>query len=82
MRNRILALVALGVALGAPIAAQAQTGITVGRAPAVVYEGPTIAVDQRPAWPRPWRQPWRPASGRSSQNSWGAPCGPPARLSP
>ena len=50
MRNRILALAALGVALGAPIAAQAQTGITVGRAPVVVDEGPTIAVEQRPAF--------------------------------
>jgi Protein of unknown function (DUF1236) len=50
MRNRILAVAALGVALGAPIAAQAQTGITVGRAPVVVDEGPTIAVEQRPAF--------------------------------
>jgi hypothetical protein len=50
MRNRILALAALGVALGAPIAAQAQTGITVGRAPVVVDGGPTIAVEQRPAF--------------------------------
>ncbi len=50
MRNRILALAALGVAFAAPIAAQAQTGITVGRAPAVVDGGPTIAVEQRPAF--------------------------------
>jgi hypothetical protein len=50
MRNRILALAALGVALGTPIAASAQTGITVGRAPVVVDSGPTIAVEQRPAF--------------------------------
>jgi hypothetical protein len=50
MRNRILALVALGVALSAPIAAQAQTDVTVGRAPAVIDSGPTIAVEQRPAF--------------------------------
>jgi hypothetical protein len=50
MRNRILALAALGVALSAPIAAQAQTDVTVGRAPAVVDSGPTIAVEQRPAF--------------------------------
>jgi hypothetical protein len=50
MRNRILALAALGVALGSPIAAQAQTGITVGRAPVVVDSGPSIAVEERPAF--------------------------------
>lgn len=50
MRNRILALAALAAALGSPVAAQAQTGITVGRAPAVVEGGPTIAVEQRPAF--------------------------------
>jgi hypothetical protein len=50
MRNRILALAALGVALGAPIAASAQSGVTVGRAPVVVDSGPTIAVEQRPAF--------------------------------
>jgi hypothetical protein len=50
MRNRILALAALGVALGSPIAAQAQNGITVGRAPVVVDSGPAIAVEQRPAF--------------------------------
>ncbi|MBR0726398.1 DUF1236 domain-containing protein [Bradyrhizobium manausense] len=50
MRNRILALAALAAAIGSPVAAPAQTGITVGRAPAVVDNGPTIAVEQRPAF--------------------------------
>ena len=50
MRNRILALVALAAAIGSPLAAQAQSGVTVGRAPAVVDTGPTIAVEQRPAF--------------------------------
>jgi hypothetical protein len=50
MRNRILALAALAAAIGSPVAAQAQTGITVGRAPVVVDSGPTIAVEQRPAF--------------------------------
>jgi hypothetical protein len=50
MRNRILALAALAAAIGSPVAAQAQTGITVGRAPVVVDEGPAIAVEQRPAF--------------------------------
>jgi hypothetical protein len=50
MRNRILALAALAAALGSPVAAQAQTGITVGRAPTVIDSGPTITVEQRPAF--------------------------------
>ncbi len=50
MRNSILALAALGVAIGAPVAAQAQADVTIGRAPAVVERGPTIAVEQRPAF--------------------------------
>jgi hypothetical protein len=50
MRNRILALAALGAALGTPMAASAQSGVTVGRAPVVVDGGPTIAVEQRPAF--------------------------------
>ena len=50
MRNRILALAALAAAIGSPVAAQAQTAVTVGRAPAVVDSGPTIAVEQRPAF--------------------------------
>ncbi len=49
MRNSILALAALGVAIGAPVAAQAQD-VTIGRAPAIVERGPTIAVEQRPAF--------------------------------
>jgi hypothetical protein len=50
MRNRIFALAALGIALGTPIAASAQSSITVGRAPVVVDSGPTIAVEPRPAF--------------------------------
>ena len=51
MRNRILALAALCAAISSPLAAQAQTGITVGRAPPVVVDSsPTIAVEQRPAF--------------------------------
>jgi len=50
MRNSILALAALGVAIGAPVAAQAQAAVTIGRAPASVERSPTIAVEQRPAF--------------------------------
>ena len=50
MRNRILALAALAAAISSPLAAQAQTSVTVGRAPAVVDSAPTIAVEQRPAF--------------------------------
>ena len=50
MRNRILALAALAAAIGSPLAAQAQSSVTVGRAPVVVDSGPTIAVEQRPAF--------------------------------
>jgi hypothetical protein len=50
MRNRILALAALAAAIGSPLAAQAQSSVTVGRAPVVVESGPTIAVEQRPAF--------------------------------
>jgi Protein of unknown function (DUF1236) len=54
MRNRILAIAAIAGAIGAPIAAQAQSEITTG----VVRGGPVIvnddvdgiAVDQRPAF--------------------------------
>ncbi len=52
MRMRILAIAALGVAISAPIAAQAQ-GVTVGVAPGpgvAVTESEGIAVDQRPAF--------------------------------
>jgi hypothetical protein len=50
MRNRILALAALCVAIGSPLAVQAQSEVTVGRAPVVVEGGPAIAVEQRPAF--------------------------------
>ena len=50
MRNRFLALAALAAAIGSPLAAQAQSGVTVGRAPAVVDSEPTIAADQRLAF--------------------------------
>ena len=52
MRTRIFAIAALGVAIGAPIAAQAQ-GVTVGVAPGpgvAVTESEGIAVAQRPAF--------------------------------
>ena len=50
MRNRILALAALCVAIGSPIAAQAQSGVTVGRGPVVIDSSASIAVEQRPAF--------------------------------
>ncbi len=50
IRDRILALAALGVAIGTPVAAQAQADVTIGRAPAVVERGPTIITEQRPAF--------------------------------
>lgn len=50
MRNRILALATIAAAIGSPLAAQAQSGVTVGRAPAVIDGGPTIAVEHRPAF--------------------------------
>jgi hypothetical protein len=53
MRTRIFAIAALAVAMGAPIAAQAQTSVTVGIAPGpgvAVTESGGIAVDQRPAF--------------------------------
>jgi hypothetical protein len=50
MRTRILALAALAATIGSPLAAQAQTSVTVGRAPVVVDGGPAIAVEQRPAF--------------------------------
>jgi hypothetical protein len=50
MRNRILAVAALGVAIGAPVAAYAQADVTIGRAPVVVERGAGIAVEQRPAF--------------------------------
>ena len=55
MRNRIFAIAAIAGALGAPIAAQAQsemtTGIVRGGGPMIINEEVDgIAVDQRPAF--------------------------------
>jgi len=54
MRNRILAIAAIAVAVGAPIAAQAQSDMTTGavRGQTVVVDpnAAGIAVDQRPAF--------------------------------
>jgi hypothetical protein len=54
MRNRILAIAAVAGAIGAPIAAQAQSEITTGvvRGGSVVVEEDVdgIAIDQRPAF--------------------------------
>jgi Protein of unknown function (DUF1236) len=48
MRNRILAIAALAAAIGAPVAAQAQSEITTGAV--IVGDDVGIAVDQRPAF--------------------------------
>src|SRR5262245_18437071 len=54
MRNRILAIAAIAAAVGAPIAAQAQSDMTTGavRGQTVVVDPDAggIAVDQRPAF--------------------------------
>jgi Protein of unknown function (DUF1236) len=53
MRNRILAIAAIAAVIGAPIAAQAQSEVTVGAAHggAVVHDDiDGIAVDQLPAF--------------------------------
>jgi hypothetical protein len=54
MRNKLLAIAAIAGAIGAPIAAQAQSEITTGavRGGAVIVNGDVdgIAVDQRPAF--------------------------------
>jgi hypothetical protein len=51
MRTRILAIAALAAAIGAPIAAQAQTvGVAPGAPGVAVTESEGIAVDQRPAF--------------------------------
>jgi hypothetical protein len=55
MRNRILAIAAIAGALGAPVAAQAQsemtTGVVRGDGPVIINEDVDgIAVDQRPAF--------------------------------
>jgi hypothetical protein len=51
MRTRILAIAAIAAAIGAPIAAQAQTvGVAPGAPGVAVTESEGIAVDQRPAF--------------------------------
>jgi hypothetical protein len=53
MRNRILAIAAIAGALGAPIAAQAQSdtvGIAHGGSTVIVNDDEGIAADQRPAF--------------------------------
>ena len=52
MRNRILAIAAITAAVSAPIAASAQSDMTVGvaRGAPVVVDADGIAVDQRPAF--------------------------------
>ena len=52
MRNRILAIAAIAAAIGAPVAAQAQSEVTTGvvRGGAAVNDDYGIAVDQRPAF--------------------------------
>ena len=53
MRNKILAIAVIAGALGAPVAAQAQTEITTGAARSgtvVITDSDGIRVDQRPAF--------------------------------
>src|SRR5438445_9076146 len=50
MRNRILAIAAVAAAIGAPIAAQAQTVGIVRGGSVVIDDDQGIAVDQRPAF--------------------------------
>jgi hypothetical protein len=51
MRNRILAIAAIATAIGAPIAAQAQSTVGVVRGESVIIDnGDGIAVEQRPAF--------------------------------
>ena len=53
MRNRILAIATIAAAIGAPIAAQAQSEITTGAArgnTVVITESDGIGTDQRPAF--------------------------------
>ena len=49
MRNRILAIAAIAAAVGAPIAAQAQSTVGVVRGDSVIVDN-GIAVEQRPAF--------------------------------
>jgi hypothetical protein len=51
MRNGILAIAAIAAAIGAPIAAQAQSTVGVVRGDSVIVDnGDGIAVEQRPAF--------------------------------
>jgi hypothetical protein len=50
MRNRILGLAAIAVAIGTPIAAQAQDTVGVVRGDSVIVDNGGIAVEQRPAF--------------------------------
>ena len=51
MRNRILGLAAIAAAIGAPVAAQAQSTVGVVRGESVIVDnGDGIAVEQRPAF--------------------------------
>jgi hypothetical protein len=50
MRNRILAVAAIAAAIGAPIAAQAQSTVGVVRGDSVIVDSGGIAVEQRPAF--------------------------------
>ena len=50
MRNRILGLVAIAAAIGAPVAAQAQGTVGIVRGESVVVDSGGIAVEQRPAF--------------------------------
>ncbi len=50
MRNRIIAIAAIAAAIGAPIAAQAQSTVGIVRGESVVVDSGGIAVEQRPAF--------------------------------
>jgi Protein of unknown function (DUF1236) len=53
MRNRLLAIAAIAAAIGAPLAAQAQSEITTGAVrggTVIVSDDAGIAIDQRPAF--------------------------------
>jgi hypothetical protein len=51
MRNRILAIAAIAAAIGAPVAAQAQSTVGVVRGGSVIVDdGDGIAVERRPAF--------------------------------
>jgi hypothetical protein len=51
MRNRVLAIAAIATAIGAPMAAHAQSTVGVARGESVIIDnGDGIAVEQRPAF--------------------------------